>query len=314
MMAVMAAAAATFLGCASQNQRLGMMDVRGSSDTRALQSPRDLRVAQAGEGRDYDPLEPFNERMFWFNHDVLDRYGLRPAATVWNRVVPEPVTQCLENAFDNLEMPKRFVNNVLQGRLEGADREVTRFLVNSTVGVAGFFDVATRVGFRKSSADTGQTLGVYGVAPGPYLVVPLMQPLTLRDGIGYAVDAMLDPIGYFAPFAANFARSATKRVSQRAASMDLYQDVEDSSLDLYAAVRNGYLQRRQQNISNAIREGRRERAQELSVLRKILFIEDTSAAATDNAGGEGNSDIDSLSGPQADKCSRPEAEPLTESR
>ena len=84
------------------------------------------------EGRDYDPWEPVNEKVFSFNYDLVDHYGLKPVATVWARVLPQLVTRGLVNAFDNIDMPQRFVNNVLQGRLQGANRELTRFLVNST--------------------------------------------------------------------------------------------------------------------------------------------------------------------------------------
>ena len=111
------------------------------------------------------------------------------------------------------------------------------------------------MGLKKSDADTGQTLGMYGVGPGPYLVVPLLPPLTVRDGIGYAVDSLLDPLSWFVtPFAADFGRSAGKTINERAANLKVYQDVEDTSLDLYAAVRNGYLQRRQKSIGDAIRQ------------------------------------------------------------
>ncbi len=203
---------------------------------------------------DYDPLVRFNEQTFWFNHDLLDRYALKPAATVWHEAVPDLVSHSLGNAFDNLETPKRLVNNVLQGRLEGASREVVRLVLNTTVGIAGLFDVASRVGVQQSDADTGQTLGIYGVGPGPYLVVPFLPPLTVRDGIGYAVDSMLDPLSYFAPFAANFGRSAAKTINERAANLQLYQEAEDSTLDLYGAVRNGYLQRRRKSVEDAARQ------------------------------------------------------------
>lgn len=147
------------------------------------------------------------------------------------------------------------VNEVLQARFQEAGSEVGRFLLNTTVGVAGFVDVATRVGLEKSDADAGQTLAVYGAGPGPYLVLPLLPPLTVRDGIGYAVDSLLDPLSWFVtPFVADFGRAAGKTINERAANLKLYQNVEGASLDLYAAVRNGYLQRRQKSIADAIRQ------------------------------------------------------------
>jgi phospholipid-binding lipoprotein MlaA len=212
-------------------------------------------LSDPSEGVDYDPWEAFNEETFSFNFNVLDHYALRPAAKVWSAVLPQPARQGLANAFDNLAMPKRFVNKVAQGRLPGAGEELARFLLNTTIGIAGFFDVASRMGLEKSDADTGQTLAVYGITPGPYLVLPLLPPLTVRDAFGYAADSFMDPLSYFVtPLAADVGRSAAYQINERADNMALYQDVEDSSLDLYAAVRNGYLQRRRVAIQAAIRD------------------------------------------------------------
>jgi hypothetical protein len=122
-------------------------------------------------------------------------------------------------------MPKRLVNEVTQARFQEAGSEVARFLLNTTVGVAGFVDVASRTGLEESDADTGQTLGVYGAGPGPYLVVPLL--LTVCEGIGYAVDSLLDPLSWFVtPFVADFGRAAGKTINDRAANLKLYQDLE----------------------------------------------------------------------------------------
>jgi phospholipid-binding lipoprotein MlaA len=235
VLAVMVAIASTFLGCGTVSRSV------------ALESDQPA-------GLDYDPWVRLNEKTFWFNYDLLDHYALKPAATVWHEAVPDLVSQSLGHAFDNLEGPDRLFNNLVQGRFEGAGREAARFVINSTVGIAGLLDVASRVGVKQSYADAGQTLGTYGVGPGPYLVVPFLPPLTVRDAIGYGVDSLLDPVSYFAPFAAHFARSTVKTINERAANLQIYQDVEDSSLDLYAAVRNGYLQRRQKSVEDAIRD------------------------------------------------------------
>jgi phospholipid-binding lipoprotein MlaA len=245
-------ASITFLGCSVRREGPGEPD-RQLSKVAPTDAEAEFRTTDATDGMDYDPWERFNEKTFWFNHDVLDRYALKPVATVWAKI-PDPVRHGLANAFHNLAMPKRLVNEVFQARFQEAGSEMGRFLLNTTVGVGGFVDVATRIGLEKSDADTGQTLGVYGAGPGPYLVVPLLPPLTVRDGIGYAVDSLLDPLSWFVtPFAADFGRAAAKTVNDRADNLKLYQDVEDASLDLYAAVRNGYLQRRQKSIADAIR-------------------------------------------------------------
>jgi len=249
------------LGCGAQSDPPRMRYVQVAEVNRSAGLPAISTPDPIGEGIDYDPWEPFNEKTFWFNHDVLDRYALKPAATVWAKTLPDPVRRSLANAFDNIAMPRRLVNKVLQGRFESAGQEVARFVVNTTVGVAGFFDVATLAGLKKSDADTGQTLGLYGAGPGPYLVVPLLPPLDARDAIGYAADSLMDPLSIFVtPIFADIGRAAGKTVNERAANLKLYQDAEDTSLDLYAAVRNGYLQRRQQAIEDAIRD--LERAEE----------------------------------------------------
>lgn len=246
-------ASITLLGCSGQNVGPGERAAR-RSDMPVATAPELASGSGPAQGMDYDPWESFNQETFAFNHDVADRYALKPAATAWDAVLPYPVRQSLTNAFDNLGTPRRFVNKVFQGRIASASLEIVRSLLNTTIGVAGFFDVATSLGLNKSEADTGQTLGVYGMGPGPYLVVPFLSPLTVRDGIGYAVDSLLDPLSYFAPLVANIGRGGAKTVNERAANLKLYQDVEDTSLDLYAAVRNGYLQRRQKSIENAIRD------------------------------------------------------------
>jgi phospholipid-binding lipoprotein MlaA len=221
-------------------------------------------LAHAGEepdgadhvvSEDYDPWQPFNERMFSFNHDVLDRWVLKPAATGWDKLLPDPAQRCLGRAFDNLDMPRRFVNNLLQLRARAAGCEAVRFVMNTTVGVAGLFDVAKlTLHLEKSDADMGQTLGVCGIGAGPYLVLPFLPPLTVRDGIGRGIDGVLDPIGYFMPFVAGTALGIVNTVNERSLNLAVFANVEESVIDLYSAVRNGYLQRR----AGAIAERRAE--------------------------------------------------------
>jgi phospholipid-binding lipoprotein MlaA len=287
-LAIVAAASFALAGCSALTGPTAVQErdhpITAADMETALSAPLESRESDPAQGIDYDPWEGFNEQTFWFNHDVLDYYALKPAATAWNWAVPTPVSQGLTNAFDNLEAPKRLVNNVLQGRIFGAQREMTRFTLNSTVGLLGTIDVATRLGVEKSNADTGQTLGAYGVGPGPYLVVPFLPPLTVRDGVGYAVDSLLDPIGYLAPFAANVARSAVKTVNDRSANLELYQDVEESTLDLYSAVRNGYLQRRQQSVRDAIRDRELERESGMDISERTPLNSNTVARSESENG------------------------------
>src|SRR5438046_1419947 len=228
----------------------GMASPATSADE-ALQPP--IADAEQDVSDDYDPWQRFNEKMFFLHHDILDRYVLKPVATGWGKVLPDVGKRGLDRAFDNLGMPKRLVNSLLQGRFRGAGRELARFGVNTTVGVVGFLDVArAQLHIEKSDADTGQTLGVYGFGPGPYLVLPTLAPLTVRDGIGYGVDGLLDPFGYVTPFFATAGVSIVKQINERSLNLEVFQDVEDSVFELYSAVRNGYLQRRHRSIEEAI--------------------------------------------------------------
>jgi phospholipid-binding lipoprotein MlaA len=246
-LAILSVVCISLVGCSGQRDASQMRNVQ---EWDALASD----LPSPSEGMDYDPWESINDKTFYFNFNLADHYAIKPAAKVWSRL-PEQFRQSLANAFYNLDMPKRFVNKVLQGRLPSAGLELTRFVLNTTVGVAGFFDVASRLGIEKSDADTGETFALYGVGPGPYLVLPLLPPLDVRDAFGFAADSFMDPLSWFVtPIGADVGRSAAKQINERANNMKLYDDVEDSSLDLYAAVRNGYLQRRRKFIGDAIRD------------------------------------------------------------
>jgi phospholipid-binding lipoprotein MlaA len=193
---------------------------------------------------EWDPWEPFNEKTFWFNRQI-DRFLLKPVAKAYNAALPGPVRAGIANMFDNLDVTRRLVNNLLQLKFDGAGRELARFAINSTVGVAGLFDVAgTALGIAQSNRDTGQTLGVYGIGHGPYLVLPLFPPLTVRDFFGFATDEAMYPLNYFIPIGASIGMGVTEEVSDRAANIDRYQGVEDNVVDLYGSVRNAYFQRR----------------------------------------------------------------------
>jgi phospholipid-binding lipoprotein MlaA len=170
---------------------------------------------------------------------------LKPIATGWDFLLPDPVQRGVHNFFDNLAVVRRVVNNSLQLKFNGAGTELARFTINSTVGVVGFFDVAKDAfGIEQRDEDTGQTFGVWGAGPGPYLVLPFLPPLTIRDGIGYAFDVAMTPYTYFIPWWASVAGTATSTVNERSLNLDRFERVAESTVDLYGAVRNGYLQRR----------------------------------------------------------------------
>jgi phospholipid-binding lipoprotein MlaA len=221
------------------------------------------------DGEEYDPWEPFNTLMFEFNRK-LDKYALKPVAQGYDFIVPDFVQIGISNIFYNFRFPQRFLNNVFQGKLKGAGIEVGRFLLNTTVGYAGFIDLAKEIDFVTPDEDFGQTLGFYGVKPGPYLVVPFLQPFTVRDFAGYVTDIFLNPINWLvAPIIevegvpsliAHKNRTTTtfvqigarvgEVVNERSRNLEKFQGVEEATLDLYTAVRNAYLQSR----TRAIRE------------------------------------------------------------
>lgn len=227
--------------------------------------------AKSGEEgvEEYDPWESVNTKVFEFNRQV-DRWILKPVAQGYNFVMPDPVQIGISNFFYNLRFPPRFFNNLFQGKAKGAGIEVGRFLVNSTAGIGGFFDVAQHLDLKTSEEDTGQTLGFYGVKPGPYVVLPLLPPFNVRDLVGFVGDIALNPINWLvAPIIevrhvpsviAHKNRTTSTMVqlggrvfeivNDRSLNLEKYQGVEEATLDLYAAVRNAYLQRR----ARAIRE------------------------------------------------------------
>jgi phospholipid-binding lipoprotein MlaA len=207
----------------------------------------DTDVAPDGE-EDYDPWEGFNETMFEFNRR-LDRYVLKPVARAYSVVMPEPFQVLIANGFDNIAFVPRTINSLLQGKWGGAGRELSRFLINSTAGIGGLFDAAKYWGIEKSREDFGQTLGVWGMSPGPYLILPFLEPLTVRDGIGKGVDSFMNPLSYFIPFLwAGVGMRVGEIVNDRALNLELFQGFEESVVDLYSAVRHGYLRRREQLI------------------------------------------------------------------
>lgn len=217
-----------------------------ASDTSVVMAAEPNMTATApGDDFDQDPWEGFNEKMFSFNREVLDRFLLKPIATGWDFVFPDLVQRGFRNMFDNLDVVRRVVNNTLQLKLAGAGTELTRFTINSTVGLAGFFDIAKDAfGIEQKDEDTGQTFGTWGMGPGPYLVLPFLPPMNVRDGIGYAFDSAMFPPSYFIPWWGTLAGTFTETVNERSLNLDRFERVAETTVDLYGAVRNAYLQRR----------------------------------------------------------------------
>lgn len=197
-----------------------------------------------------DPLAPFNEKMFWFNLR-LDQYFLRPVATGYADVLPEVARRHIGDFWDNVDFLPRFANNLFQLDFPAAGGEAGRFLINTTLGGAGFFDVANDwFGLKQHNNDFGLTLYKYGAPMGPYLVLPFFGPSTVRDTIGVAADSAMNPISYtmpewWMPFAINGGSEIASAVNYRSLHLQLFEDVDRYAIDLYGAVQDGYLQTRQ---------------------------------------------------------------------
>ena len=249
MVSGMAIALLAFTGPIQADESLTTSDAFELAAVATVADAANANVAPAaaapGEDFDEDPWEGFNEKMFNFNREILDRFLLKPLATAWDFVLPDFVQRGVHNIFDNAAVVRRLVNNGLQLKLAGAGTELARFTINSTIGLAGFFDVAKDAfGIEQKDEDTGQTFGVWGMGPGPYLVLPFLPPLNIRDGIGYAFDAAMTPYAYFIPWWSIAAQTGTNTVNERSLNLDRFERVAESTVDLYGAVRNAYLQRR----------------------------------------------------------------------
>jgi phospholipid-binding lipoprotein MlaA len=201
----------------------------------------------------YDPLETFNRGMFWFN-DKLYFYLMKPLARGF-RYVPEPWRVSMKHFFLNLRAPIRIVNAGLQGKFGDAGNELTRFATNTTLGIGGLFDASKdHFGITMKDEDTGQTLGFYGVGPGPYLVLPLFGPSNFRDGIGMLADSRMNLAYYiWAKDQSNYDYAgalAVNAINNLSLDKDTYEGVKQDALDPYLFVRDAFAQYRQNLVDN----------------------------------------------------------------
>lgn len=194
-----------------------------------------------------DPVESFNRVMYRFNSD-LDTAFLKPLGRGYNAIVPAPVNRGVTNFFSNLDDVGSAVNNLLQLKLGRAMSDVGRVFVNSTIGVAGLMDVASNMDLPKYGEDFGQTLGVWGVESGPYIVLPLLGASSVRDGVGLVADWYLDPVSYIEDDAVRWSVRGLDVVDTRADLLNASRVLESAALDPYAFVRDAYLQRRQNQV------------------------------------------------------------------
>ncbi len=195
-----------------------------------------------------DPLEPLNRAIYTFN-DKLDRYVMKPVAKGYRAITPKPVRTGVSNFFSNLHEPAVFLNSALQGKFGDAASDLGRFLANTTIGVFGVFDVATKMGLEKHKRDFGQTLGVWGAGEGPYLVLPLFGPSNLRDGVGLIGDYAAYPPTYNEETSTTWKLFAAEIVDTRYRYLEA-GDILDQAAgsDPYVFVREAYRQRRRNLI------------------------------------------------------------------
>ena len=193
-----------------------------------------------------DPWEGFNRGVFAFN-DTLDRAVLKPVARGYRWATPQPVQTGVGNFFSNLGEIRTTLNSLLQGKPGNAGRSTSRFLLNTTVGIAGLWDVATPMGVTAEREDFGQTLGVWGVGEGPYLVLPLLGPSTVRDTGGLPLDMVSYPVYYVENDKVRYGLTALRIVDVRAGLLDQEELIQG---DRYTFIRDAYLQRRRFEVSD----------------------------------------------------------------
>jgi phospholipid-binding lipoprotein MlaA len=195
-----------------------------------------------------DPWERFNRASFKVN-DALDRAVLRPTARAYVKVMPRVVRTGVSNVFSNLETVTTLVNDALQGKMRAVGQDSARLLLNSTLGLGGLFDPASAAGIEKNDEDFGQTLGAWGVQSGPYLMIPLLGPSTVRDAIGRVPDQFTDPSHYLEDDSTRYTITAVEVIDLRAGLLDLDDDLAQS-FDRYAFVRNAWMQRREYKVKD----------------------------------------------------------------
>lgn len=195
-----------------------------------------------------DPFESLNRSTYAFN-EGLDRALVKPVAQTYQRVTPKPVQTGVSNFFSNAKYPVTLANNILQGKLGHALNDTARLLLNSTLGLGGLLDPATSIGLERHDEDFGQTLGKWGVPPGPYLMLPFLGPYTLRDGIGSVADDFAEPRGYVTDSVARWSLWAGDKLERRVRLLDADSVLERTG-DPYAFIRSAYLQRREFQVKD----------------------------------------------------------------
>ena len=194
-----------------------------------------------------DPYEGFNRTMYNFN-EGLDDYVLKPLGRGYKAITPVPVDNGITNFFANIGDVVSAVNNLLQFKLTRAASDVSRIAINTTLGLLGFVDVASNMNIPKYDEDFGQTLGYWGIDPGPYIVLPFFGPSSGRDAVGVVVDWYTDPVTYLDPDSHMWITKTIRYVDLRADLLGASNILEQAALDPYEFVRDAYMQKRQNDV------------------------------------------------------------------
>ena len=199
-------------------------------------------------GGQYDPLEPINRFTFAVNLKA-DEWAIKPVAQAYKKVTPTPIRTGIQNVFGNIADLWTSANNLMQGKIREARTDATRVAINSTIGIVGLVDFASDWGYEKHKEDFGQTLGAWGVPAGPYIVLPLLGPSTLRDSVAnFGVDVHASPFRYLADPGARNSITALRLTDSRSRLLDREKALQGIALDQYLFVRDAYLQRRQTQV------------------------------------------------------------------
>ncbi|MEA2626270.1 MAG: phospholipid-binding lipoprotein MlaA [Candidatus Binatota bacterium] len=212
---------------------------------------------------DYDPLERVNRGTFWVN-DHFDVYLLEPVAKAWDWIAPDPLQRSISHFFQNVRFPVVFANDLFQGKPREAGIDVARFVINTTVGVAGFMDPAEKWwGLEPHVEDFGQTLGRWGSPAGAYLVIPILGPSNVRDAFGLAGDYPLTIVPFFVDQYILWGARVAEGVNERSLYLQQVRDAKEAALDYYSFVRNAYHQRRVALINDSRVEAKPQNEQDL---------------------------------------------------
>jgi phospholipid-binding lipoprotein MlaA len=225
------------------SEDLSGQDLEFEKELDFLEGPEEKVVTVA------DPLESINRAIYHFN-DKLYFWFLKPAARGYNHVFPEELRIRVRNFFTNLLFPVRFVNSILQGNFDGAAVELSRFVVNSTLGIGGLFDPSSRgLHLPMQDEDLGQTLGVYGLGNGIFITVPVLGPHTARSLVGWVGDGFLDPITWYVqPMLLSWGVKGYKKFNEVSLTLGDYEALKEAAIDPYVAIRNAYVQYRDAKV------------------------------------------------------------------